>query len=401
MGELDGRTLVLGVSGGIAAYKSAELCSKLVQAGARVRVVLTEHAQQFVGAVTFQALSGEPVYTQTFAAPETYGMGHLSLAASADALVVAPATANLLGKAAAGIADDLLSTTVLSVTCPVLWAPAMNGAMWAQPQVQRNVAYLREIGHRFVGPESGWLACREEGLGRMAEPATILAALRHLLWPKRSLAGRKVLVTAGPTREWLDPVRFLSNPSTGKQGFALAEAAAMRGAEVTLVAGPCVLPTPYGVERVDVVTAAEMLEATLARAEAADMVIGAAAVADHRPAQRAAEKLPKAEAGAQLALEPTADIIAAVAARRRPGQVIVGFAAETHAAVAKAAAKLERKGLDLIVVNDVTAERAGFGGDENTVVILGPAGELARVGPADKLAIAHEVLRQAETQLGQ
>ncbi|MBI2299214.1 MAG: bifunctional phosphopantothenoylcysteine decarboxylase/phosphopantothenate--cysteine ligase CoaBC, partial [Armatimonadetes bacterium] len=274
MNDLHERPIVLGVCGGIAAYKAADLCSKLAQAGATVRVVMTQHALEFITPVTFQALSGQPVYTATFAAPETYGMGHLSLAGSAAAMVVAPATANLLGKAAAGIADDLLTTTLLSVTCPVLLAPAMNPAMWANPLTQRNVATLRDAGHHVIGPDSGWVACRDVGLGRMSEPAAIVTVLRRLLWRERDLVGRTVLVTAGPTREPMDAVRFLSNPSSGKQGYAVAEAALMRGARVVLVSGPVELPPPPEVELVSVTTAAEMLEAVVRHADAADIVVG-------------------------------------------------------------------------------------------------------------------------------
>ncbi|NUQ01692.1 MAG: bifunctional phosphopantothenoylcysteine decarboxylase/phosphopantothenate--cysteine ligase CoaBC, partial [Armatimonadetes bacterium] len=231
MSDLNGRTIVVGVCGGIAAYKTAELVSKLAQAGANVRVVMTAHATEFVGPVTFQALSGNPVYTATVAAPETYGMGHLSLA-KADLVVVAPATANLLAKAAHGLADDLLSTTLTAVSCPILLAPAMNSAMWANTMVQRNVALLVQAGYHLVGPARGWLACREVGEGRMSDPPEILEAVRGLLGAAQDLRGRKVLITAGPTREAIDAVRYLTNPSTGRQGYALAEAAQRRGAEV-------------------------------------------------------------------------------------------------------------------------------------------------------------------------
>ncbi len=396
MADFTGRKILLGVSGGIAAYKAAELTSRLAQSGAEVHVVLTEHATEFVGPVTFQALSGNPVYTRTFAAPEAYGMGHLSLAGGAAAMVVAPATANVLAKAAAGIADDLLTTTLLSVTCPVLWAPAMNPAMWAHPLTQRNVAALREIGHRFVGPDPGWLACRDEGAGRLAEPMTILAALHALLTPD-SLAGRRVLVTAGPTREHLDAVRFLSNPSSGKQGYALAEEAAARGAEVTLISGPTALPAPFGVTRIEVTCAEEMLAAARAAGEFA-VVIGAAAVADHRPADRREGKPAKAESmTVELVANP--DILATLAAARRPGQVYVGFAAEVGGAVEKAREKLARKGLDLIVANDVGEPGAGFGGDTNRVTILGRDGSVVEVGSASKRAVAAAVWDAVEELL--
>lgn len=399
MSELEGRCVVVGVSGGIAAYKAAELVSRLAQEGAVVRVVLTHHATQFVGPVTFQALSGNPVYTETFAAPETYGMGHLSLAGGAAALVVAPATANLLAKAAHGLADDLLSTTLLSVTCPVILAPAMNEAMWRNPLVQANVAALRAAGHRFVGPESGWLACRQAGEGRMAEVAHLTAELRQAVWPEQDLAGRRVLVTAGPTREPLDAVRFLSNPSTGKQGYALAEAARIRGAEVVLVSGPTTLPAPWGIELVQVGTAAEMLQAVRARCHDMDLLVGAAAVGDWAPLNPAAGKPAKSAGNQTVELAPTEDIIAAVAAGARPRQVVVGFAAEVGEAAEKAAEKLRRKRLDLIVANDVSSPEAGFAADTNQVTLIDSAGGVEPLPPMSKREVGHAVCRRAAALL--
>lgn len=398
MTELADKTILVGVSGGIAAYKAADLVSKLVQAGARVRVILTRHAAEFVTPVTFQALSGSPVYTETFAAPETYGMGHLSLADGADALVVAPATANLLAKAAGGLADDLLSTTLLSVTCPVLLAPAMNPAMWHQPATERNVAQLRADGRHFVGPDSGWLACRDTGEGRMASVPDILWALRRLVYAPRDLVGRRILITAGPTREHLDPVRFISNPSTGKQGYALAEAAILRGAEVTLVTGPTSLTPPAGCEVVQVVSARDMAREVLSRCAAMDAIIGVAAVGDFTPATPSTEKLPKI-AHLSLALDPTQDIIAVVAASRRPTQVVVGFAAETHDVLENAQAKRQRKGLDLIVANDVSEAGAGFGGDGNRVVLLDDEGAMP-LEPGAKLSVGQSVLDWVVRRLG-
>ena len=401
MSELACRTIVVGVGGGIAAYKAADLVSKLAQAGAVPRVVMTAHATEFVGPVTFQALSGNPVYTTTFAAPETYGMGHLSLQATAEAMIVAPATANLLAKAAAGIADDLVSTTILSMTCPVLFAPAMNDVMWRQPATQRNVATLRADGHTIVGPGSGWLACREVGDGRMAEVPELLHALRVAVWPDKDLARRKVLITAGPTREAIDAVRFISNPSSGKQGYAMAEAALIRGAEVCLVSGPTELPVPYGAELVPVTSAAEMAEAVLSRCAEADLVIGVAAVGDYAPVDAATDKPAKSGEGLTLRLEPSQDILATVGERRRPGQVIVGFAAETHDLAAHAVEKLRRKGLDLIVANDVSVSDAGFGTDGNRVRIFDADGGDEPLPPLPKRAVAHEVLRRAAARLGE
>ncbi len=398
MSTFAAKRLVVGVTGGIAAYKAADLVSKLAQAGAEVRVVMTAHATEFVGPTTFQALSGNPVYTATFAAPEAYGMGHLSLA-SADAVVVAPATANLLGKAAAGLADDLLTTTLLAVTCPVLLAPAMNQAMWHHPLVQRNVATLQDAGYQFVGPSSGWLACRQQGDGRMADVPNIVAALEALLFAERDLTGRRVLITAGPTREPLDAVRFVSNPSSGRQGYALARAAALHGATVTLVSGPTELPAPPGVERVSVNTAAEMAAAVLARWPEADVFVGAAAVADYAPADPDPRKRAKAGDTISIALHRTPDIIAAVAAQRRPGQVVVGFAAQTHEVIERAQEKLQRKGLDLMVANDVSQPGRGFGGDDNQVTLLHADGRREDLPSLSKLDVGHEVLRRVAALL--
>ncbi|MCC7491505.1 MAG: bifunctional phosphopantothenoylcysteine decarboxylase/phosphopantothenate--cysteine ligase CoaBC [Fimbriimonadaceae bacterium] len=399
MSALENRTIVLGVTGGIAAYKAADLTSKLAQAGAKVRCVLTAQATEFVGPTTFQALSGNPVYTATVAPPETYGMGHLALA-RADLLIVAPATANLLAKAAHGLADDLLSTTLTAVTCPVLLAPAMNAAMWANTLVQRNVATLRAAGYHFVGPATGWLACREEGAGRMAEPAAILDAAEVLLWPQRDLLGRRVLVTAGPTREALDAVRFLSNPSTGKQGYAIATAARLRGAAVVLVSGPTHLPDPPGVTVERVTTAAAMQAAVLAQWPTCDLFVGAAAVGDYAPLDPAADKPAKVAGELTVRLAATPDIIAGVARARRPGQVVVGFAAETHDLLAHARAKLARKGLDLLVANDVSAPDAGFAGDSNRVTILSANGAAEELPALSKRDVGHELLARAARLLG-
>jgi len=400
MNELAGRTIVVAVGGGIAAYKVADLVSKLAQSGANPRVIMTAAATEFVGPVTFQALSGNPVLTETFAAPEAYGMGHLSLQSTADALLVAPATANLLAKAAAGICDDLVSTTIASMTCPILFAPAMNSVMWQQPANQRNIATLRADGRTIIGPGSGWLACRQVGAGRMAEVPELLDALRVAVWPEKDLRGRKVLITAGPTREPLDAVRFISNPSSGKQGYAMAEAARIRGGDVTLVSGPTNLPAPYGVEVVSVGSAAEMAEAVWSRCEAADLIVGVAAVGDYALDEPAADKPAKSAEGLTLKLLPTADIIAEVGRRKRPGQVVVGFAAETHDLVEHAQDKLRRKGLDLIVANDVSASDAGFGGNNNQVRIFGSDGSDELLSAMPKRAVAHEVLRRAAARLG-
>ncbi len=382
-----GRRVVLGVTGGIAAYKAVEVCRRLVDAGAHVVPVLTEPATRFVGATTFSALASEPARTDLF--EDVDAIPHVRLAAAADIVVVAPATARLIGCYAAGIADDLLTAVLLATRAPVVVCPAMHTEMWEHPAVAENLRVLAGRGVHLVAPEPGRLAGGDVGAGRLADPATILAVLARVLTPQ-DLAGVTVLVTAGGTREPIDPVRYLSNRSSGKQGFALADEAAQRGAKVTLVTtvGRPVAPD-VDVVRVD--TAAEMEQAVLARSDA-DIVVMAAAVADYRPAAAAVAKVPKDAGVPDLVLERTADILAAVVARRRPGQIIVGFAAETGDVRAKAAAKLARKGADLIVANDVTRPGSGFDHDTNEVVIVSRGRDDHHVPLSDKRAVARAVL---------
>lgn len=369
------KRIVLGVSGGIAAYKACDLVSRLRKRGAQARVVLTKHACEFVPPLTFETLSGNRAYTDAF--DRKFEIEHIALAKWADAMVVAPATANALAKMAAGIADDLLSTTLLAVAAPILVAPAMNAAMWRHPATQENVRRLARRGVRFVGPEAGRLACGDDDVGRMSEPEQIVEALEALFaQPARAearrgdLAGRRVLVTAGPTVERIDPVRFITNRSTGKMGYAIAEAAARRGAEVELVSGPVRLDCPEGVSRVMVESSAQLCEAVLSRAAACDAVIQAAAPADFTPASVSETKIKKTGEGMALALKPTTDIAAALGARKRPGQVLVAFAAETNDLIENARGKLARKNADLVVANDVTRPGAGFGADTNIVVLV-------------------------------
>lgn len=368
------KRIVLGVSGGIAAYKACDLVSRLKKRGAQVRVVLTKHACEFVPPLTFETLSGNPAYTDAF--DRKFEIEHVALAKWADAMVVAPATANALAKMAAGIADDLLTTTLLAVTAPVVAAPAMNAAMWRHPATQANAALLRSRGVRFVGPASGHLACGDDDVGRMSEPEAIVEALEALfaeggrVGAARDLSGRRILVTAGPTVERIDPVRFITNRSTGKMGYAIAAAAARRGAEVVLVSGPVSLPCPDGVERVSVESSRELCDAVLGRAGDCDAVIQAAAPADFTPAAFSETKIKKTGEGMALELRPTTDIAAALGARKRPGQVLVAFAAETNDLIDNARGKLARKNADLVVANDVTRPGAGFGADTNIVSLV-------------------------------
>ncbi len=382
---------MVGVTGSIAAYKAAELVSALRQREADVRVIMTAHAQELVGPATFRALSGHDVATAMFDGAEQE-IEHVSLARFAEALAIVPATANVLGKMAAGIADDLLTTNVLAVECPIVVAPAMNWRMWENPAVQENVAKLRERGVIIVDPERGFLACGEEGGGRMASLPRLLAAIRYALrvadlaGSPSPLSGKKVIVTAGPTREHIDPIRFISNPSSGAMGFEIARELRARGAEVTVVHGPTHLSPPAECEAVDVTTADEMAEAVLDRIDDADVFIGAAAVADFRPETEAPEKIHKTDAGLTLKLVRTPDIIHEVR-NRRDDILVVGFAAETTDAVIRALAKLRDKGMDMIVANEVGPDR-GFGEGETSVTIVRPDGhaEPTPVLPKDEIA---------------
>jgi phosphopantothenoylcysteine decarboxylase/phosphopantothenate--cysteine ligase len=386
--SLAGRRIVLGVSGGIAAYKAVEVCRRLVDAGAHVAPVLTDGALHFVGRTTFDALASERAHVSLWDDP--HPIPHTHLGQNADLVVVAPATARVLGLYAAGISDDLLTNVLLATRAPVLVAPAMHTEMWEHAAVQDNLTTLRRRGVLVVEPEVGRLAGGDVGAGRLAEPATIVAAAEAALAPQ-DLAGLKVLVTAGGTREPIDPVRYVSNRSSGKQGHALADEAAARGAQVTLVTTVRRSVAP-GVEVVSVETAAEMADAVLGRSDGCDVVVMAAAVADFRPAATSERKLKKTEGVPEIVLEATTDILAALGARKRPGQVVVGFAAETDDVVVNATAKLERKGADLVVANDVSAPSTGFEHDTNEVVIVGRGGLGHHVPLADKRAIARAVL---------
>ncbi len=368
MRALDGKTIVLGVSGGIAAYKAAELVRLLGARGARVDVMMTRNAQEFITPLTLQTLSGNPVATDTFNLTQESEIGHIRLADTADLIVIAPATANIIAKAAFGFADDIVTTVLLAARCPVAFAPAMNVNMYNHPTVIENLARLTARGVRIIDSEEGSLACGWEGKGRLCDPEAIVEELERLATPA-DLAGEKILVTAGPTQEAIDPVRFVSNRSSGKMGYALARAAWRRGAEVRMVAGPSALPTPRGVERIDTVSAAQMLEATARNFPWCSALIMAAAVADFRPATIAPHKVKKRAMGMRLDLAPIEDEMPRLAAQK-DDRLLVGFAAETQETEANALGKLKAKGLDLIVANDVTMEGAGFGVDTNIVTLI-------------------------------
>jgi len=387
---LKDRKIVLGVTGGIAAYKTAELVRELVRAGAEVHVVMTKNAQSFITPLTFQTLSGNPVATELFSVIEESEIGHISLADRAEILVIAPATANIIGKIASGIADDMLTTIVMATKAPVLLAPAMNVHMWENPICQENIEKLRARGYKFVDPESGELACGYEGKGRLAEVPTIMEEIRALLSPK-DLAQEKILITAGPTEEPIDPVRFVTNRSSGKMGFALAHAARRRGAEVTLISGPTALPAPQKVNYISVRSAAEMREAVLNNLNNASILLMAAAVSDYRPKKAAPEKIKKSKSETVLELERNPDILAE-AGQRKGQRIIVGFAAETENLLQNARQKLKEKNLDLIVANDITLPGAGFEVDTNIVKLLDPSGKVEELPLMTKEELADRIL---------
>ncbi len=392
------RRILLVISGGIAAYKTPELVRALAKCGHAVRCVVTEAALQFVAPLALQAVSNEPVRSALFDLDEENRIGHIALADWAELVIVAPATADLLAKMAHGLAGDLASTLLLATRAPVLAAPAMNVNMWNHAATQANLATLRARGVRFIGPEAGELACGWEGVGRMSEPGAIAAQVELLLAPK-SLAGVRVVVTAGGTRERLDPVRAITNRSSGKMGFALAAEAAARGAESVLIAGASALPTPPGVTRIDVESALDMRAAVLREQMSAAIVVMAAAVGDFRPASPSARKIKKEElgegAGLTLALVANPDILAEIS-RERGARIVVGFAAESHDVLAAARRKLARKGCDLLIANDISRSDAGFETDENAVSLLTPDGQVEELPLLPKQEVAARVFDRIE-----
>lgn len=399
MRPFDGRRILLGVTGGIASYKSAWLARLLTQAGAQVDVVLTRSAREFIGSVTFEALTGRPVHTVLIG--DGHALDHIRLAREAELLVIAPATADFLARAAHGHADELLSATLLAAECPVLLVPAMNDKMWANATVQANCAALVAQGKHVLEPGVGPLASPDEGAGqgRMQEPETIVAHCARLLEPRGKFVGRRVLVTAGPTREPLDPVRYLSNHSTGKQGIALAEAAWRRGAEVVLVHGPLSAAAPVGATLKPVETTQDMAEAVASEIGAADVLVMAAAPADFRPAAVASAKIKKTGSAPSLALEETPDILKRTASRRRPGMIAVGFALETDDLAANAQKKLAAKQLSLIVANNAREAGAGFGHDTNRVTLFAASGAIEELPLLSKRDTADAILDRIEAML--
>lgn len=393
----EGKNVVLGVAGGIAAYKAVEIASRLRKKGAQVHVIMTREATHFVAPLTFREITGQPVTTNMWDEPAHWNVAHIALAQLADIFLIAPATANILAKAAAGIADDMLTTTLLAVKAPIFFAPAMNSAMYENPVTQENIARLLQRGWHKIEPGAGYLACGATGVGRLPEPVDIVSELEKFLAGDSLLRGRRVLVTAGGTLEAIDPVRFIGNRSSGKMGYAIAKEAVRRGADVVLVAGGTVaLSDPPGIKVLHAESALAMREAVLREAKEADVVIKAAAVADYRPKETASQKIKKSAEEFTLVLEKNPDILLELGACKRPGQILVGFAAETQNLLEYAKQKLAKKNLDFIVANDVTQPDAGFNAETNLVKILARDGSVEEVPLMGKTELAALILDRVE-----
>ncbi|MDD2553935.1 MAG: bifunctional phosphopantothenoylcysteine decarboxylase/phosphopantothenate--cysteine ligase CoaBC [Desulfotomaculaceae bacterium] len=387
------KRITVGITGGIAVFKAAQLVSSLKAGGFEVNVIMTRSAQEFVKPLTFQVLSGNTVRTELFDSMRG-AVQHIELATRPELIVIAPATANILGKVANGIADDLLTTVIMAASCPVLFCPAMNVNMYNNVVVQRNIATLRELGYEFVEPGTGRLACGVEGRGRLADLDLIMEKIKSLLSPCRDMEGLTVMVTAGPTVEPIDPVRYITNRSTGKMGYAVAGAAAGRGAKTLLVSGPTVLKPPEGVELINVETAAQMYEAVMEHYPGVDIVVKTAAVADYRPREVCSQKIKKHEGSLSLALVRNHDILAELG-RRKNKQVLVGFAAETSDLEENSLQKVTGKNLDFLVANDITQAGAGFGSDTNIVKFVYPGGDVQQMPLLDKTVLARRILDEA------
>lgn len=394
------KNVVFGVTGGIAVYKAADIVSRLKKLCINVHVIMTKSAQEFVQPLTFQSLSQNYVVTDMFAEPKTWDVEHISLAQKADLFLIAPATANVIGKIANGIADDMLTTTVMATKAPVLIAPAMNTNMYENPIVQENIQRLEALGYIFIEPASGRLACGDYGKGKLADPETIVEEVLKMLNSSKDLAGLKFVVTAGPTRESIDPVRYITNHSSGKMGYAIAERAAKRGAEVVLISGPTHLPTPPGVQRIDVISTNDMYEAAMNHLEWADVFIKSAAVADYRPKSVAANKIKKGEGDLTIEFTRNPDILKELGKRKRDGQILVGFAAETQELITNAKNKVETKNLDFIVANDLTKEGAGFQSDTNIVTIIDKYGNMEHYDLMPKKELADTILNKIKSLSG-
>lgn len=391
---LCGKTVVVGVCGGIAAYKVVDVVSKLKKLEADVHVIMTENAANFVTPLTFRSLSHNPVVTDMFDEPEHYDIKHISLAEKADLILIAPATANIIGKIANGIADDMLTTTVMATKVHVLFAPSMNTNMYENPIVKENIDKLLKMGCHFIEPDVGMLACGVSGKGRLPDPETIITGILNTLNPVTDMQNVKLLITAGPTREAIDPVRYISNHSSGKMGYAIARAASDRGAVVKLISGPVNLSKPHNVEVKNVITAKEMYEETLKNFKEYDLIVMAAAVADYRCMDIAENKIKKTENDISIRLTKNPDIAKEIG-KQKGERILVGFSAETENLMDNAALKLKSKNFDIIVANDVTKEGAGFGTDTNIVTLIGQDGSLKELPKMSKADVAHEILNEA------
>lgn len=390
---LEDKNIVVGVTGGIAAYKAVQIVSSLTKLGANVEVIMTESATEFVKPLTFQSISHNPVRQDMFTPPKNWDVEHISLAQKADLMLLAPATANMIGKLANGIADDMLSTTVMATTAPVLIAPAMNNKMYENPIVQDNISYLKKHNYKFIEADAGYLACGTVGKGRLPDPEEIVQQSIVEILSTEELTEKKVLVTAGGTQEDLDPVRYLGNYSTGKMGYNLARVAQVEGADVTLVSAPTNLNKPNGVDLVEIKSAEEMYQQVMELQEEQDIIIMAAAVADYRPVNREVQKIKKSSDELRLELERTTDILSQLGQVRDDEQVLVGFAAETEDLLANAQQKLKEKQADLIVANDVSASDIGFASDDNQVTLISEQGQ-KKIKKANKLKIAIQIFNE-------
>ena len=395
MNELEGKNILLGVTGGIAAYKAVDITSRLVKLGAEVNVIMTKNAIMLIQPLTFRYISRNPVFVDMFDEPESWKPEHIALADKADILVIAPATANIIGKLAHGIADDMLSTTALAVRCPVLIAPAMNSHMFDNPILQDNINILKSHGFEFIEPDYGLLACGYEGKGRLAEPEKIVEQIKQILCLLKDLEGKTVLVTAGPTREALDPVRFISNRSSGKMGYAIAESASKRGAEVILISGPTNLNPPQNVKLIKVESAIQMRDEVMAYASQAQIIVMSAAVSDYRPKEISQQKIKRGQNSMTITLEENPDILAELGETKKSDQIIIGFSMETENLIENSRKKLEKKKADFIVANDVSREGAGFGTDTNIVTFIDSSGQINELPQMSKYDVANAILDKA------
>ncbi|PLX34280.1 MAG: bifunctional phosphopantothenoylcysteine decarboxylase/phosphopantothenate--cysteine ligase CoaBC [Clostridiales bacterium] len=393
---LKGKTVVIGVSGSIAAYKAAEIISLLKKLNAEVKVIMTKSSTRLIGECTLQTLSNNPVYTDMFSEPFRWEIDHISLAKSADVFLIAPASANIIGKIASGIADDMLTTTVMATEAKIFIAPAMNSKMYLNPIVQKNMEFLKSIDYKFIEPGSGILACGDEGIGKLASPQDIVDVVAGYLTSKQTLKGKKVLLTAGPTIESIDPVRYITNHSSGKMGYAMAREAVSRGADVTLVSGPVDIDPPKGCNVIRVKSAVEMNEIVLRESEDSNIIVKSAAVSDYRPKITHDQKIKKSNDDFVLELERNPDILKNLSKIKKSGQVLVGFAAETENLIANAKSKMEEKQLDMIVANDVSLKHSGFKSDKNKAVILIRGGEKKELELMTKQELSRIVFDEIE-----